>query len=174
MMKKKWFVLLINLALQKLTAGWFMFSLTTCHVVWTLLGSRAALSTRIWGPPAEKWWKVQEWSWYRLKSIEKEKKIRNHQTMTKQSSLRAGGESWLWVFWLPLQPERTDSNSTHMRIPPSQATRGQMGSLVWWMVHASSLNIEWKYIVRIKRNELTSVDKNYICSEQQMIPYTYH
>ena len=110
-------------------------------------------------------------------SIEKEMKIRNHQTMTKQSSFRAGGESWLWVFWLPLQPERPYSHSTHMRIPPGQATRGQMGSLVWWMVHANSLNIEWKYIVRVKRNELTSVDKNYIyflCSEQQMTPYTYH
>ena len=99
------------------------------------VGGESAFSNKltplVWGPPAEKWWKVQEWSWYRLKSIEKEKKIRNHQTMTKQSSLRAGGESWLWVFWLPLQPERTDSNSTHMRIPPSQATRGQMGSLVW-------------------------------------------
>lgn len=112
-----------------------MFSLTTCHVAWTLLGSRAALSTGVWGQAAKKWWKVQEWSWCRLKSIEKEKKIRNHQTMTKQSSLRAGGESWLWVFRLPLQPERTYSHSTHMRIPPSQATRGQwaLWSGEWFM-----------------------------------------
>ena len=84
-----------------------MFSLTACHVVWTLLGSRAALSTGIWGPPAKKWWKLQEWSWCRLESIEKEMKIRNHQIMTKESNFRAGGESWLWVFQHPLQPRET-------------------------------------------------------------------
>ena len=69
-------------------------------------------------------------------SIEKERKIRNHQTVTKQSSFRAGGESWPWVFRLPLQPERPYSHSTDMRILPSQAIQEDSWALwsgEWFM-----------------------------------------
>lgn len=161
MMKENVLYWLTWLCKNSLQGAYVFFHHSPC-IVWTLSEARAALSTGIWGLPAERWRKIQEWSQYGLVNVEKEMKIRNHQTMIEQSSCREGGEGRLWVSWLPLQPERPYPHSTYIRIPPNQASREHMGSLAWLMVRANSLNIEWSYMVRRERNELTFVDKNYI------------